>query len=415
LWLSLPDTVSKVDFLTTEPAHFSCRRRNEEITQQDAIKTDGDIVEESQFKPAFTNFAGYFNLTKKPDRDKLFSLARDQKLDLAYDASWPSAHLLNLVNLESIFEHILVTKPFVSVEQYSGLEALMNLSGFECVREKILMHDHFTNKPSLTALISSLSQAHQFYGRFSRMFIIITEQRTVNDLEEVKRQEALTGGIDTGPRIACRDDSSALNAKRLDVAGGSQARQFFKRLDRHIEVTACVRAQMKLAALPDDVDTACIIEYLVTETLTLAYEDGTAIGRPFPNRFYALVVCGKGLSATSGIDRDLKALEISFQGQGRSTGVVDLETNTLNEVLERIPGIGLPNEDERAHRGINRPMMKVLERWKDFETNNILRAELFREKSQIWENMKMLSETMAVCKNVLFLHATTPWMRFTIS
>ena len=49
--------------------------------------------------------------------------------------------------------------------------------------------------PILTALPSRLPEVHRLYGMISRITIIITEQRTVNDPEEVKRREALAGGM----------------------------------------------------------------------------------------------------------------------------------------------------------------------------------------------------------------------------
>jgi len=355
-----------------------------------------DIVPETEFRPNFTGFAGYFDVTNGADRQKLIELARDQPFDLGYDATWPNAHLLNAMNMEPFFKHILVTKPFVSIEQFSALEALMHLAAFRCVREKLLMHDHFANKPGLTALLSSLSAAHSLYGKFSRMLIVITERRSVNDPEEIKRQEALQGGM--VPDLASHAVMMIQLLTRKGLMSRDSQGNYFRRLDRTIVPTACVRAQMKLAALPENVDTACIIEYMVPEKLTLAREDGTVCGKPFSNTFYVLMVCGKGLSVTADASRDLKAVEISFQGQGRATGIIDLETNTLNEVLERVPGLVIPRDNERIHRGINRPVMDLIGRWHDFSTDEDFRTSLFQDKELVWENMKVLSETTAISR-----------------
>jgi hypothetical protein len=352
-----------------------------------------DIVPEEKFTPAFTGYAGYFDLSRAADLDRLRGLARHDPFDLAYDATWPNAHLLNILNQEAFFRHVLVTKPFVAIDQCAALEALMSLSAFRPVREKFLGADHFGNKPGLTALLGSLPAAHEVYGRISRVLIIAAERRTVNDPAEVKRREALLGGM--VPDLV----SHAVLILQLLTPRGLMWRDgqgnYLLRLGRTIRPTTCVRAQMSHAALPNNVDTACIVEYRVSEELTLAREDGTPHGEPFRNQFYALVVCGKGLGADAG--RDLKAVEVSFQGLGRP-GIIDLETNVLNDVLTHVPGLRPPGEEERGQRGINRPMLELTRRWDEFRADEAFRTSLFQGRGLIWENMRVLRETLAAAR-----------------
>jgi hypothetical protein len=364
--------------------------------------TAADIVPEPAFKPKFTGFKCYYNLKVEADRNKLFSSSRslDQKFDLIYDASWPESHLFNLSNLESLCHSLLTTKPYVSVKHYHALEDLMTNDYREAVREKLLMHDHYANKPVFMALLNGLPEAHRMYGKFSRILIMITERRTVNDPHERSRRKALLGGM--VPDLASHAVIMTQLLTRKGLKWSDDEGNFFKRLDRRIQPTTCVRTQMTGAALPQDIDTSCIIELKVTETLSEVQDDEheTPIGDPFPNTFYVLVVCGKGLQAVPGIERDLKGIELCFQGQGKSTGIVDLETNTPNEVLERA-GIKLPNDVLRKHRGINYPILTVFDRWNEFASRGRLRFQLFQNPALIWENMKALDETVAVSKRGL--------------
>jgi hypothetical protein len=355
-----------------------------------------DILAESDFKPEFTGYQAYFNLTRRQDREKLASLASVEKLDFGYDATWAPSRLMNIANLGPLFQHYFITKSFVSVRHYHAFEDFMSNKAYEYLREMLQGHDHFASKPGLTALVASLPAAHKHYGKFSRMQIVITERRTVNHDAEQNRRKALLEGM--VPDLASHAIMliqllTPVGLMWVDVEGN-----FFKRLNRVIRPSTCIRAQMKLAALPQDVDTACIIEYVVTETLSLAREDGTPVRDPFENSFSVLVICGKGLSAAEGINRDLKAIELSFQGQGKATGVIDLETNILNEVLKEVPGIRIPTEEERKHRGINLPLMNVLTRWDDFRQNAAVRARLFQDKNLIWENMSVLAATTSVSR-----------------
>jgi hypothetical protein len=191
-----------------------------------------DIMEESKFDPKFARFKEYYNLGRGPDREKLFESGRKERFDFAYEATWPDAHLLNLVNWEAICRNILVTKPFVSVKHYHGLKALMELSGYGCVLGKLLMHDHYANKPAMAAVLAALPKIHNKYGKFSRVTVMITERRTVNDPEEVARHGALNEGM--VPDLA----SHALMLVQLLAPKGlvweDEDGSSFKRLDREI-------------------------------------------------------------------------------------------------------------------------------------------------------------------------------------
>jgi hypothetical protein len=351
-----------------------------------------DIVAESDFKPKFTGFESYFNLTRQADRQKLSALGNTQKFDLVYHSTWPEAHVLDAVGWDHITDLNIVAKPFAAIEQYQTLRALMELPAYQSVVKKLLLHDHYVNKPGLEAVVKSLPQAHKRYGKFARMVLFITERRTVNDEEH--RKNALTGGM-----IADLDSHAVMTIQRLVPSGliweDDQGHRIM-RISRQLEPTACVRAQMRNAICDEEVDTACVVEYRITETLRMVREDGTPLGAPARNVFYALVVCAKGLRADVDIERDLKAIEISFQGQGRSTGIIDLESNTLNEVLQAIPGMVTPDAATRCHKGVNRPMFDVVQRWREFSTDTVLREQLFPAQEHVWENMKLLWQTMSI-------------------
>lgn len=351
-----------------------------------------DVVAESKITNSFTGFTDYFDLSNASHRDKLFDLGRRQRFDLTYDATWPDAHLLNIPNWDAITKSTVVTKPFVSIEQYHALKALVHLRGFGSLLEKVMLHDHYINKPGMQALFKGLPAAHAKFGKFSRMMIVITERRTVND--EGHRKITLEGGMI--PDLA----SHAVMILQLLTPVGlvwpeGQSGRFVKRLKRKICPTACVRSQMIMAAVDQDVDTACVIEYRVVEKLCLVDEKGTVKGAPFHNKFFVLVVCGKGLCAGEN-GRDLKAVEIAFQGQGGATGVVDLDTNRLNDVLTSVPGIKQPLRELRANRGLNLPLEEVLEGWNKFED---YQQRLFQNPKLIWENMSLLYDTRELCNS----------------
>lgn len=356
-----------------------------------------DIVDESQFKPIFSNFSGYHNLTRQRDRDKLIELARGRRFDFIYDASWPDGHLLNVLNCEVLAQHIVVTKPFVSIEQAATLGAFMESAAFQSLRGRLLMHDHYINKPAMMAMLKALPKAHNRYARFARIMIFITEQRTVNHPQELKRWRALLGGI--VPDLVSHALMIIQLLTREGLVWTGQEGITFKRFRRTIQPTACVRAQMRGAALPQDVDTACVVEYKVTEELGIVDEAGASEGVTFTNTFFVLVVCGKGLKVTDHADRDLKAMEIAFQGQGSSTGILDLETNCVNELLETA-GVAVPAK-QRIHRGINYPIMAILKNWPQFENGDQLRTDLFQDMEVTWENVRLLAVTRNRCKGGL--------------
>ena len=352
-----------------------------------------DIVPRSEFKPKFNGFTEYFDLSSGPDRDALRKLGQSKPFDLIYEATWPDAHILDVLDWQSIANQIIVTKPFVSIEHYQTLRSLMVIPGYRSIVGKMMQHDHYINKPALEEVITHLPQAHSTYGKFAHMTIVITERRTVNDQRH--RLRALTGGM-----IPDLDSHAVMIIQRLvptNLVWEDGEGNHMKRFSRDIKPVACIRAQMKNAKCNQDVDTACIVEYRVTESLNLIDEKG-AVGEPVENTFYVLVVCAKGLQAEGNSERDLKAIEIAFQGQGQSTGVIDLETNAVNEIFRAIPEISPCDDEIRKHKGINRPMFAAIDTWPKFVADELLRDRLFQSPALIWENMRLLWETMTIAK-----------------
>lgn len=327
----------------------------EHLTKYKSKIYAADIVSESEFKSKakFNSFEDYFNIQCHADKEKLFNLGRDRPFDLCYDATWPDVRLFNLVHWSIVSKHLISTKPLTAVKQYETLRALVGVSSdetaakhdethkplmgapsYEDVVKKLLGHDHYLNKPAVAAGLSNLSKLHSQFGWFSRITIVITEQRNVNHPDEQERIRALDEGM-----IPDLDSHGVMIIQRLTPMGliwQDGAGNLIKRLSRRIVPTACIQAKMRNAMCQGD--TACIVEYKVFETLSFVDEHDRPIGRPRPNNFYVLVVCGKGFRVETYVDRDLKAIEIAFQGQGMSTGIVDIETNQVNQMLESVIG-----------------------------------------------------------------------------
>lgn len=359
----------------------------------------GDIVDEGEVAKKYNSFAGYFDLRKEVDRDKLRELGHAAKFDFVYDATLPSARFINLMNWEGICHYLIGTKPFTAIDYFEALRPLMFLPANAPLREKLQQHDHYINKPGFDVVSSNIAAAHMKYGKFARISIFIVEQRTINDeIRNRGRAAALDEGI-----LPDLNSHGIMCIQRLVPEGlvwEDGVGNFIRRTSRVIEPTACVRAQMKNALCHQNLDTAFIVEYRVLETLCMISDPSSeeCVSDKINNIFYVLIVGAKGLRATPDIGRDLKAIEIAFQGQGQSTGIIDLETNTLNELLQSVPSIGVLDEELRKHRGINLPMFTLSQNWQDFVQNPDARKKLFQQPNLIWENMNLLSQTRAIAR-----------------
>lgn len=374
-----------------------------------------DVISESDFKSKtkFDGFEGFFNIRCSSDKEKLFNLGRTNPFDLCYDATWPDARIFNLVRWSSVSKNFITTKPLASVNQFETLRALVSATSddpgvkhsethsflegapaYEDVVAKLWGHEHYINKPSIELNLANLSKLHSQFGWFSRISIMITEQRNVNHPDERERIRALDEGM-----IPDLCSHAVMIIQRLAPVGlvwQDGAGNSIKRLWRHIVPTACVQAKMKNAICQGD--TACVVEYKVSESISLVNEQGATIGRPQSNTFYVLVFCGKGFRAETYTERDLKSIEIAFQGQGASTGIVDIETNQVNQMLESVLGQGLHDPDLCSHRGINLPMCKLVDRWPEFSSGGPVRKELLQSVDLLFDNMKLLKETMGLNK-----------------
>lgn len=372
-----------------------------------------DIVTSDQFKPNFTGFTEYFNIGRRTDKDKLLSLGHDKHFDLSYDATWPDARLFNLVRWSAVSDRLISTKPLTAVKHYEALRTLAGVPAdgsaikhdethkpiegapsYEDVIEKLSGHDHYLNKPAMAAVLGKLPKLHSQFGRFFRVTIVITEQRNVNHKEEQERVRALDEGM-----IPDLGSHGVMIIQRLTPEGlvwEDAAGNRIKRLWRRIVPTACVRAQMRNAMCQGD--TACIVEYEVVEVLCMVDEDDKPIGTPLQNIFFVLVVCGKGFRAETFVDRDLKAVEIAFQGQGGATGIVDLGTNQVNTMLASVLGSDVPGTELRAHGGINLPMFDVTSRWAEFTSERSVGNHLFQPVDLLFDNMRLMKETMGLTK-----------------
>ena len=377
-----------------------------------------DVMPEGEFNPKFTGFAGYYNVHDPKGRQQLLEHGRRRRFNCYYDAAWPYTRIFNLIRYGEICDHMISTKPLTPIAHLPTLRTFVGLTesalqepeegvaltgalSFEDVISKTSGHDHYANKPAVAAVLNNLQRLHTQFGRFFRISIIVTEQRDVNHKEEQKRIRALDEGM-----IPDLDSHAVLIIQRLTPVGlvwEDSKGNYIKRFWRRITPTACVRAQMRNAFCRED--TACIAEYRVDEGLCIVDENG----QPFPKTkpmgfpFYVLVVCGKGLKAESYVDRDLKAIEIAFQGQGQSTGIIDLGTNQVNQMLSSVLGSDVPDASLRLHGGMNLPIQTMIDRWPDFASRKgSLRGQILQPVNALFENMCLLDATMRLDNSTTF-------------
>ncbi|MEK7541666.1 MAG: hypothetical protein AAB533_02345 [Patescibacteria group bacterium] len=376
-----------------------------------------DIVPEDEFKPEFTGFKAYYNIHDWAAKEEFFKIGQAQPFDLGYDGAWPSVRIFNLCQFHRLCRYMISTKPVVPIKHYATFEslvgfdaaiedpdqqALMGVHGYEDLIAKTAGHDHYLNKPAVSAVLNNLSKLHSQFGRFFRVTIFITEQRDVNHKEEQKRIRALDEGM-----IPDLDTHGVMFIQRLTPVGliwQDSGGNYIKRQWRRILPIACVRAQMKNAMCESD--TACIAEYEVQEKLIIVDDqEGTprkgAVLRP--SSFHVLVVCGKGFRVENYTDRDLKAIEIAFQGQGQSTGIIDLGTNQVNQMLASVLGPDVPGPELRVHGGINLPMTVLADNWQDFSSpRSSIRERDFQSVNLLFENMTLLKGTMELTRSTGF-------------
>jgi hypothetical protein len=302
--------------------------------------------------------ADYFNISRLAEFQRFLQAGLARPFELAYVASLPASHCLNILDLRNVCQRIIVTKPLTTFSSKKDFAAYLRHPDIHPWASRLWLHDHFITKPAVAAVGGLLSQLHAAHGRYQRIVILLTERRTVN--EELDRLEALRCGqlLDMASHaVAILQELVPRKLLWQDRHGNTIARA-----DRQITPTACVEGQNMDAPYDQTVSTADLVEFRVEERLTINGKNKEKA--EFRNTFYVLLLCGKGFAANPAhADRDLKAVEVTYRNG--VTGMIDIETNAIGGTFDGFLSGGVP-EAQRNHRGINLPLLAALEGWEGF-------------------------------------------------
>jgi hypothetical protein len=336
-------------WLGTGDLYRKCHHALEYFRKLGATLVAVDIVSNPNGLTAFAP-DDFFVWPSQRDRARLLRrLARDHPA-LLIIANWPEDHLASVLLLSRYATMTVVAKP-IDIN-LPLLERLVRASElYRWLLDTVGVHDQYLRRPPIMALRQGLSELHAASGFLQGIRLFIAERRSVND--EPTRLRALEVGIIYDLAVHAIAILLELTPPQLTwtMPDGHQ----YRRLSRDIRVIGCAKAQVAGCMLANqDAETFATIEFEVQENIQFNNGGSSPVTRSFP----VLVVVGKGVVLDDGVGRDLKALELSFQGYEPLR--MDLETNAISgpDLVRLIPH----GQMDRRQRGLNEPLIKLADR-----------------------------------------------------
>jgi hypothetical protein len=348
-----------------------------------------DIVDEPSGKAHLPDGTSFYNIQNVEQRAQLLKL---EPFDICLVANYPSVHLATALQFDFFTERFIFPKPVDSHIQLLNTVKQGRERTFSTIVSKMLVHDHYRNKPLVARIKSLLPTLHGKYGFIREFRIYITERQSTQD--EWQRRGTLDDGLilDLAPHAI--SVLMELLPKRLRWEGDDG--HSFERLDiRFNEVRGCYRARDNFCILKDGAETFGVIDLVGTETIDFLPKGDHEPIRLQPREFHILIVVGKGTSIdTAANGQDLKAIQMTFDG---NDVFANFDTNAIGGVIDEVLVNRLNDKIDLRQRGINLPFERLGKVGFDFDrlklsTENIVAD--FQEFDEAYQVTAILSEAL---------------------
>ncbi|MGH9971490.1 MAG: hypothetical protein ACREBG_27350, partial [Pyrinomonadaceae bacterium] len=319
-----------------------------------------DIVDDPSGKSHLPDGTSFYNIQRADQRTALLAL---EPFDICLLSNYPSVHLATALQFDFFTERFIFPKPVDSHIQLLKTVREGRDRTFASIVSKMLVHDHYRNKPLVARLKSLLPTLHGKYGFIREFRIYITERRSAQD--EWQRKGALDDGLilDLAPHAI--SVLMELLPKRLRWE--SDEGHSFERLDiRFDDVRGCYRARDNFSILRDGAETFAAIDLLGTEIIDFFPGGDHQPLRLQPRDFHILIVVGKGTSIdTSANGLDLKSIQLTFDG---NDVIGNFDTNAIGGVIDDDIVNRLTEKVDPRQRGLNLPFQRLGKLEFDFES-----------------------------------------------
>jgi hypothetical protein len=247
--------------------------------------------------------------------------------DLCYIATFPRVHLVTAFRFDYFSNGFNFAKP---VDSHLDLLNTMYLEKeriFHSIALKMVVHDHYRNKPVVAALRKGLKTLHGRYGFIQEMRVYITERKSTED--EWYRKGALDDGIlmDLAPHAL----SVIFELLPTPFSWENKEGHHFNRIGVKLnDIVGCYRARDNNCILHQGVETFGVIHIRGSEDIVFTPKESGKELPLEPHKVDILIAVGKGTS----IDREdnpgnLKGVKITFDG---TTVIGNFDTNGISGV-----------------------------------------------------------------------------------
>jgi len=272
-------------------------------------------------------------------------LLKAAPFDLLCINNVPELHLATALKFDTYAQRIIIQKP--QDLNFPLIRTLNTATGFEHLRARAVVHDHYKNKSPFAALLRELPVLHARYGQFRRILFFLTEAKSVND--ELDRASSLRCGIVQDLGVHMVDLMLECMLAATEWRDSEKDDRVHRRVGGTIKIESCVKFRQQASVLGDDVETFSALDLHVTEYIEFPADSKFAHKRQ--HEFDILIVLGKGLAIEQDVVEDLKAIVIEFEREDSFYSVIDLASQGV---------AGMPSDDvNRQHGGLNRPLMLI--------------------------------------------------------
>jgi len=359
------------------------------------IKNNGYEVVAVDFKPEPVGLQPaqpnhFFDCSNEADYSEFTRIAEKEKFEAIYVANPGDAHLITLLQLHHFAKRIIISKP---LDTHVGLLCTARKQedlDFRYILPKVTVHDHYLNKPGVEFLARRLMPRLQAeHGFLDYVVMFLVENKSIEEHEQ-HRVEGLNCGMlfDLGVHLTSILDLLLPCPATWEGRTGTHERR-----DRSIEVIACETGRFGGSFLGDSTvipskraETFGIVELAVTQTVQLQERLKTT------QRIRVLAVVGKGVPIDNQTDRDLKAVQMVFQGGAEV--VLDIDTHRFHGVDERLLREEGYYDLDLTQKGINKALVAAAQ--SDF----VFSADRpFQEWGPALRSVLLLFESLAIAEN----------------
>lgn len=321
-----------------------------------------DLRDDPSGKNALPKGTRFYNANKP---DQLKDLLRLSPFDICYLSNFPSAHLATALRFDFFTNHFIFPKPVDSHINFLKTVHLDRGTTFQGIVSKMVVHDHYRNKPVVARLKSILKALHGKCGFIREIKIYITERPSTED--EWKRKGSLDDGLvlDLAPHaLSVLTELLPTKFQWTHKDGHKYERQSIS----YDHVVGCYRARDNNCILKEGAETFAVIDLEGKEIINFTPKNSTQSMTLEPRKFHIMIVVGKGVSIDNESNpQNLKAFEITFDGS-KVTG--NFDTNAIGGAVDEHLLRNLCPDIDLRHRGLCLPFINLGEKHFNFGALN---------------------------------------------